>query len=291
MEGGILYSILYVFFYIFIARYDGGRYMLFPFDPYNVLSTLVASFAIQGIFFAFAAWFKTDKVTDLSYSLSFALLSVVLVLANRAFAPSQLLAAAFVIVWAARLGAYLLTRIIKIGKDDRFDDKRAHFLKFLGFWVLQACVVWVVLLPVAVLLSLSSAGPLTILSVAGALLWALGFAIEAVSDAQKYAFRNDPDNAKRWIETGLWKYSRHPNYFGEVLLWWGIFLFTLPNLSGMLLLAVAGPVSITLLLLFVSGVPLLERSADRKYGDDPAYQAYKHRTSIFIPLPRRKDEE
>lgn len=265
--------------------------MQLPFDPYNILGTLVASFAIQGFFFIFAAAFKTDKLTDLSYSLSFAVLALTLVFVNRAFSPRQILAASFVVAWALRLGAYLLSRILKIKRDARFDDKRGDFLKFLGFWVLQAIVVWVVLLPVTVLLSLEETTGIGALSVAGAILWALGFAIEALSDAQKYSFRNKPENADRWIETGLWKYSRHPNYFGETLLWWGVFVFALPNLSGLLLLSIAGPVAITLLLLFVSGIPLLEKSAERKHGQDDAYRSYKRRTSIFIPLPPRREKE
>jgi steroid 5-alpha reductase family enzyme len=264
--------------------------MLFSFDALNIVGTLIASFAIQGVFFAFAASFRTDKVTDLSYSLSFALLAVLLVLANGAFAVSQLLAAAFVIIWAFRLGAYLLSRIIRIGKDSRFDDKRGHFLKFLGFWVIQAITVWVVMLPVTVLLSLPAAPGLNALSLIGALLWAAGFTMEAFSDAQKYAFRNNPANRNRWIDTGLWKYSRHPNYLGEVLLWWGVFVFALPGLSGTLLLAVAGPIAITLLLLFVSGIPLLEKSADARHGADPGYQAYKRRTSVFLLLPPRREK-
>jgi steroid 5-alpha reductase family enzyme len=264
--------------------------MLFSFDTYNIVGTLIASFAIQAVFFTFAASFRTDKVTDLSYSLSFALLSVLLVLMNGAFAVSQLMAAAFVVIWAFRLGAYLLSRIIKIGKDSRFDDKRGDFLKFLGFWVIQAVTVWVVMLPVTVLLSLPTAPGLNALSLTGAFMWAAGFAIEAFSDAQKYAFRNNPDNKNRWIETGLWKYSRHPNYFGEVLLWWGMFVFALPGLSGARLLVVAGPIAITLLLLFVSGIPLLEKSANARHGADPGYQAYTRRTSVFLPLPPRKEK-
>jgi steroid 5-alpha reductase family enzyme len=126
--------------------------------------------------------------------------------------------------------------------------------------------------------------------VIGALLWAVGFAVEAASDAQKSAFKNDPAKAGRWIESGLWKYSRHPNYFGEALLWWGLFLVALPSLAGLLALAAIGPIAITLLLLFVSGVPLLEKSADAKYGGDPAYRDYKRRTSLFVPMPpRRRD--
>src|SRR5512145_2123703 len=122
--------------------------MLFAFDPYDILTTLIASIAIQAVFFSFAASFKTDKVTDLSYSLSFALLSAFLVLGNRAYAPAQLLAAAAVMLWAARLGSYLLSRILRIGKDARFDDKRGDFLKFLGFWAIQAVAVWAFMLPV-----------------------------------------------------------------------------------------------------------------------------------------------
>jgi len=263
--------------------------MLFDFDTYNILSALIVSFAIQAFFFVFAAAFKTDKVTDLSYSLSFAILAVLLVLANRTFAPIQLLAAACVVVWAARLGGYLLARILKIGKDARFDDKRGDFVKFLAFWVLQALAVWAIMLPVTVLLSLPSAAPLGAVSLAGAVIWLVGFAIEAAADAQKYAFRNDPANAGRWIQSGLWKFSRHPNYFGEVVLWWGLFILALPAFGAPLLFTLVGPVFITLLLLRVSGVPLLEKSADEKYGKDPGYQAYKRLTSVFVLLPRRKE--
>jgi steroid 5-alpha reductase family enzyme len=265
--------------------------MIFAFDHYNILTTLIASFAIQAFFFAFAASFKTDKVTDLSYSLSFAILSVFLILSNKAFAPAQLIAGAAVILWAARLGSYLLSRILKIGKDARFDDKRGDFLKFLGFWVLQAVTVWVVMLPVTVLLSTGSPKPFDALSLAGAALWAIGFIIEAVSDAQKYSFRNRPENRNRWIESGLWKYSRHPNYFGEAVLWWGLFVLAVPILSAQTIFVVAGPVFITLLLLFVSGVPLLEKSADEKYGNNPAYQSYKRRTSLFVLLAPRRGSE
>lgn len=262
--------------------------MLFAFDPHDILTTLLASLAIQAAFFAFAASFKTDKVTDLSYSLSFALLALILVLGNRAFAPVQLVAAAAVVLWAARLGVYLLARILRIGKDSRFDDKRGDFLKFLGFWILQAVTVWVVMLPVAVLLSLPSPAPFDALSIAGIAAWAIGFAIEAASDAQKYSFRNRPENKGRWIESGLWKYSRHPNYFGEILQWWGLFALALPSLGGSMLFTAIGPLFITFLLLFVSGVPLLEKGAEERYGQDPAYRAYKLRTSVLVPLPPRR---
>jgi steroid 5-alpha reductase family enzyme len=111
--------------------------------------------------------------------------------------------------------------------------------------------------------------------------------VEAVADAQKSAFRAKDENRGRFVTRGLWRYSRHPNYFGEILVWWGLFVYAVPVLHGAAYAVVIGPVFITLLLLFVSGIPLLERSADEKYGDDPAYRDYKRRTSILVPLPPR----
>ena len=262
--------------------------MFFAFDPLNVLSSLVLSLAVQALFFAFAASLRTDKVTDLSYSLSFIVITAFLVVGGRAFAPVQLLVALLVLAWAVRLGSYLLARILRVGKDERFDDKRGNFPKFLKFWILQAFAVWVIMLPVTVLLGLGGDLGIGPVSVAGALLWALGFAIEAASDAQKGAFRKDPANSGRWIDSGLWRFSRHPNYFGEILQWWGVFVVAAPAFAPIAFLTAVGPLSITLLLLFVSGVPLLEKAADRKYGADPAYQEYRRRTSILVPLPPRK---
>ena len=262
--------------------------MFFAFDPLNVLASLLLSFAVQALFFAFAASFRTDKVTDLSYSLSFAVITAILVFAERAFAPVQLLVALLVLAWAIRLGSYLLARILRIGKDERFDDKRGNFREFLKFWILQAFAVWLIMLPVTVLLSLDGVAGIGAVSLAGTLLWAIGFGIEAASDAQKGAFKKEPANAGRWIDSGLWRFSRHPNYFGEILQWWGVFIAAAPAFPPLAFLTAVGPISITVLLLFVSGIPLLEKSADRKYGADPRYQEYKRRTSILVPLPPRK---
>jgi len=262
--------------------------MFFNFDPYNIVAALIISFAIQALFFIFAAGFKTDKVTDFSYSLSFIILSLFLLIQNRAYTLPQILIAVLISIWGIRLGSYLLARILKIGKDDRFDDKRGDFLKFLGFWVIQAVTVWCVMLPATAFLSIEGAVKFNTLSAAGLCLWILGFGVEALSDAQKYSFKNNPTNRGKWIDTGLWKYSRHPNYFGESLLWWGLFLITLPSFSGFLYFTALGPLFITLMLLFVSGIPLLEKSADEKHGPKEEYREYKRRTSIFIPLPPKK---
>lgn len=247
----------------------------------------VAAVAVNGIFFAFAAVRKTDVVTDLSYSLSFALVSAVLILRNLGAPSAALAPAALTLLWAARLGSYLFGRIIKIKVDHRFDDKRDDPLKFASFWSLQAVAVFVILLPVVASIaspvSPRSFGPF---EVAGLLMWLGGFVIEVEADSQKSAFKKSGKPGV--ITTGLWAWSRHPNYFGEALLWWGLFVYVVPALTGLLWISVLGPVFITVLLLFVSGIPLLEKSADAKYGSDPVYQEYKSRTSVFIPWPPKR---
>src|SRR5580765_4442689 len=251
-----------------------------------IILSLVIALALNGAFFAVAAARRTDVVTDLSYSLTFALLAVVLPLTG-AREPSQLIASLLVLLWAIRLGGYLFRRILRMKVDHRFDAMRDKPLRFARFWLLQAVAVAVIMLPVSYLLDRSSAPGFGGWAVAGAVVWLIGLLIEAAADAQKSAFRAEDANRGRFIATGLWRYSRHPNYFGEILVWWGLFLYAVPFLDGAAFAVVVGPVFITLLLLFVSGIPPLERSADRKYGDDPAYREYKRGTSILVPLPPR----
>jgi steroid 5-alpha reductase family enzyme len=192
-----------------------------------------------------------------------------------------------VLVWAVRLGAYLFRRILRMKVDHRFDEMRDNPLRFARFWLLQAISVAVIMLPVTYLLGRDDPPGFGAWAVAGTAIWLVGLAIETVADAQKSAFKSKPENRERFITTGLWRYSRHPNYFGEMLVWWGLFVYAAPFLEGWAYAVVIGPVFITLLLLFVSGIPLLERSADAKYGEDPAYREYKRRTSILVPLPPR----
>jgi steroid 5-alpha reductase family enzyme len=252
------------------------------------LIALGLSVAINAIFFAFAALLRTDKVTDLSYSLSFVAMAVVLLVLGGHFTALHVGVAVLICAWGLRLGGYLFTRILKTGVDHRFDDMRDHPLRFARFWALQAITVWVVMLP-AIRLSVLPAGPgISPLSIVGAALWAVGFVIELVADAQKSAFKRAPAGRDGFMASGLWNYSRHPNYFGESLLWFGLFVAMAPAFSGWDFVTVLGPVFLTLLLLFVSGVPLLEKSADKKHGKKPAYQEYKRRTSIFLILPRRR---
>ncbi len=251
-----------------------------------IVLSFVIALALNGAFFAVAAARKTDVVTDLSYSLTFALLAVALPFTG-AGAAVQWVASLLVLIWAIRLGTYLFRRILRMKVDHRFDEMRDKPLRFARFWLLQAISVAVIMLPVSYLLDRDTAPDFGAWAVVGAAVWLAGLVIEAVADAQKSAFRGKEENGDRFVDGGLWRYSRHPIYFGEILVWGGLFLYAVPFLLGAAFVVVLGPVFITVLLLFVSGIPLLERSADEKYGDDPAYRDYKRRTSILVPLPPR----
>ena len=251
-----------------------------------ILTSFAVALVVNAAFFAIAAARKTDVVTDLSYSLSFAILAVALPFTGAREAV-QLTASLLVVVWAIRLGGYLFRRILRTKVDHRFDEMRDDPLRFARFWLLQALSVAVIMLPVTYLLDDDDPPGFGAWAVAGVAVWLAGLAIETVADAQKSAFKAKDENRGRFISSGLWRYSRHPNYFGEILVWWGLFAYAVPFLHGWAWTVVIGPVFITLLLLFVSGIPLLERSADEKHGDDPAYREYKRRTSILVPLPPR----
>jgi steroid 5-alpha reductase family enzyme len=160
---------------------------------------------------------------------------------------------------------------------------REEPLQFLKFWLFQGFSVWVIMLPSIYLLNTKNNQTLSLLMILGIFVWAKGLIIESVSDWQKFTFKNKPQNKDLWIETGLWKYSRHPNYFGEMLVWWGIFIFSLPFIHGLLWLLIIGPMFISFILIFISGIPLLEQKYNKKYHDNQKYQRYKKNTSLLIP--------
>lgn len=245
-----------------------------------------ASVVINGAMFVVAYKLQSDKLTDASYAVTF----IVLALIAQFFSPGQTLhwlVTAMVGIWALRIGGFLLYRVVKVGKDRRFDGIREHFWQFGKFWAGQALSVWVLMLPIGLLSNeTTSLAPLSMIGIA---LWAIGVIIESVADAQKYAFHENPANKGKWIESGIWRYSRHPNYFGEILVWVGVYVTVVPALTGAsALIGLVSPIFIAALLLFVSGVPPLEKSADKRWGNDPAYKRYKQSTSLIVPLPKQK---
>lgn len=249
----------------------------------SIATTLAICLGIQAVFFAFAAAFKTDKVTDLSYGLTFVIVAATLLAESGSTTWPALVMAGMVVAWGVRLAGYLLFRILHIKRDARFDGVREHFWPFFKFWFFQGMAVWVIMLPVT--LWFRAPGPWTVALTAGAAIWAIGLAIETAADQQKFAHKQTP--GAKWTDTGLWRFSRHPNYFGELLCWWGVFVAVSGTLSGVdWFIALLGPLAISSLLLFFTGIPTLQGSAERKWGADPAYQEYKRRTRLLVPWPK-----
>ena len=203
--------------------------------------------------------------------------------------PRQVGVGLLVLTWSLRLGAFLVGRIRRDGRDGRFDTLKQHPGRFLVPWSLQALWVTLTLAAALVVWSTPTADPgLSGFDAVGAAVWAAGFGIEVQADRQKSAFKRDPAHHGRFVDSGWWAWSRHPNYFGEIVLWVGIFIVSLPLLSGWSWLALSSPVFVVLLLTRVSGVPLLEARADQRWGGEPAYEAYKARTPVLVPRPPRR---
>ncbi len=250
-----------------------------------LLLTLASSLALNLVMFLVAFRLRSDKLTDISYALSFLVINTIVLVSAPKLNSYSWLIFLLVAIWGIRLGSFLLIRIFSAGKDSRFDQSRDSFVKFGKFWLGQALLAWILMLPVTI--ALYSGGEVTALVVIGLAVWSVGFLTESLADYQKFSFRHDPANKNRWIEQGVWKYSRHPNYFGEISVWVGIYLASFVALSGVQrLICLISPLVITLLLLFVTGVPILEKSADKRWGHIKQYQDYKKRTRLLIPLPK-----
>lgn len=251
-----------------------------------LLISLGLSFAINIAMFLVAFRFQSDKLTDVSYAVTFITLAIfAYIRSGQELYHTVLLI--MIVLWGMRIGGFLLYRVIKNGKDARFDDMRNKFFLFGRFWVLQAITVWILMIPS--LFAFDSYGTGSLLITFGFAIWFIGLAIESLADMQKYRFSQNPKNKGKWIEEGIWYYSRHPNYFGEILVWVGVYLFVVSALPlNQALIGLISPIFIMTLLLFVSGIPLLEKSADKRWGSQKDYQRYKASTSVLVPLPKKR---
>jgi steroid 5-alpha reductase family enzyme len=250
--------------------------------------TLAAiALSLQWVAFIPAYLQRTERFYDLVGSATFLTLTALAVWwATAPLDTRSLVLAAVVIVWSLRLGTYLVRRIHRAGRDDRFDAIKQSFGRFLLAWTMQG--MWVVITASPALLAILSADRVApdLFLALGLVLWLGGFAIEVVADAQKARFAADPANRGRFITTGLWSRSRHPNYFGEIVLWLGTSAMAWPVLRGWEHLSLLSPVFVAWLLIRVSGIPMLERKAEARWGADPAYLAWRSRTPRLVPRTR-----
>jgi steroid 5-alpha reductase family enzyme len=255
--------------------------------PIYALSVAIA-FIIQWIAFIPAFVNQTEAFYDLTGSITYTLVVILAAVLSPVQDGRTWLLVGIVVIWAARLGSFLFLRIRAAGEDRRFREIKPSFPRFLLTWSIQG--LWVSFSLAAVLAAITTTvrADLGVFAIVGALIWLSGFAIEVIADQQKSRFKADPANEGRFIRSGLWSWSRHPNYFGEIVLWIGVMIIALPVLRGWQWVALISPVFITLLLTRISGVPMLEKRADEKWGGQPDYEAYKANTSVLIPIPSKR---
>jgi steroid 5-alpha reductase family enzyme len=214
---------------------------------------------------------------------------VVAVLLSSALDLRSAIVAGMVLFWSIRLASFLFLRISRAGKDSRFDDIKNRPPRFFLAWTLQG--LWV-LLTAACAVAVITGGnrePLGVIGYVGIGVWTIGILIEIVADQQKSAFRADPANQGKFIDTGLWAWSRHPNYFGEIVLWTGMAIIAIPVLEGWQWATLISPVFVAFLLTKVSGVPMLEKAADERWGGQEDYEEYKRKTPVLVMKPPSRD--
>lgn len=263
----------------------------------SLLPVAAVDASIQLTCFAIAAALQTELFYDISASLTYIL--CVLTSLRKSETLRQKINSGLVIAWTSRLGSFLLYRILKDGRDVRFDKVRTKPRVFAIFWAIQA--MWIMITPLPVYLNNSksiksgksdendstvSKEGVSWRDRLGWSIWAFGFCCEILADQHKLRFKANPANKGKFINEGIWSLSQHPNYFGEISMWWGIFLSCSTDLKGMELLSIASPLFSTYLLLGVSGVPLLRKTGQKRWGHLPEYQSYLKNTSLLVPWPR-----
>ena len=247
---------------------------------------VAVAFVIQWLVLVPSYLARTERFFDLTGSVTYIAVTLGVLLLARGWDARRVLLAVLVLVWAVRLGTFLFGRVSRSGADDRFDEIKGSFPRFLAVWTIQGLWVSVTAAAAWIAISASRQVDIDVFAVVGFLLWAAGFAVEVIADRQKSRFRADPAHRGRFISTGLWSRSRHPNYFGEILLWIGVAVIALPVLQGWQWVGMVSPVFVAVLITRVSGVPLLEAKADAKWGGQPDYEEYKRTTPVLVPRVR-----
>ena len=257
-----------------------------------VLYCAVICIGIQWLAWIPASLAKTERYYDLTGGLTY--LTVVgfsLWAGSQSETPSlrEIIVSLLVIIWSLRLSGFLYLRIHRSGKDGRFDQLKTSPIRFLVPWTIQGLWVFLTMIVVIVINSQADSAPaLGVWDAIGLSIWILGFSIEVIADNQKTVFNKESNNKGKWIDSGLWSYSRHPNYLGEILLWTGIAFFGISCFTGLERIAWISPIFIYLLLTKISGIPILDKRALEKWGDDSEYQKYRDNTPALIPRLNKK---
>ena len=244
---------------------------------------LVLSAVIQIIFFIPSFILKTEKLYDLIGSTTYVIVTSIAYVSVDNKTTTDTLLFLFVIIWATRLGTYLFRRIQRDSEDVRFEKAKRNFFWFLQYWMGQA--LWVSITSCAAVIAILNTEPntLSINGIIGILIWLFGFSFEVIADFQKNNFKKAENTHDKFISDGLWSISRHPNYFGEITLWIGIYIISYTSFSGYEYLSIVSPIFVYILLTRMSGINMLEKIADERYGNINSYIEYKNNTPILIP--------
>ncbi len=246
------------------------------------------AFLIQWIAFVPAYLSHSERFYDLTGSGTYITVTALALTLSRPLDARAWMLGVLVLIWATRLGSFLFLRVRASGKDARFDEIKSSLPRFLLTWTLQG--LWVSLTLAAALAAVTARVrvPLDLFAWIGLFVWLIGFGMEALADEQKRRFRADPSKEGQFISSGLWSWSRHPNYFGEITLWVGVAIIASPVLADWQWIGWISPLFVLLLLTRVSGIPMLEQRADDRWGGQTAYEEYKRRTSVLIPWPPKR---
>ncbi|NNC91450.1 MAG: DUF1295 domain-containing protein [Acidimicrobiia bacterium] len=277
---------------IIVSGAVGALVMLAGSDGSTTVGS-ISVFAVCGMLAYIINWLvfvpsnlaKTEHYFDLTGSATYISVATAALVLSDDLDARAIIVGAMVMVWALRLGSFLFQRIRRDGRDGRFDTIKTDSLRFFMTWSLQG--LWVLLTAAAALAIITGTERQSIgwVAIVGIAVWIGGFAIEVAADEQKSAFKRDPANAGRFITTGLWAWSRHPNYFGEIVLWTGIAIIALPVLSGWRWVTLISPVFVALLLARVSGIPMLEARAEKRWGAEEEFRTYTRNTPVLVPRP------
>jgi len=291
---GSAVSIILGFLVAYIVGQNSVDFFGFPL----LIFCFLYSYIVHWIFFIHAYIFQTEHYFDATGSFTYISLSIILIL-NSIFSssfeglnPYTYLIGIMVILWSLRLGMFLFKRVKDVGQDIRFLEMKKDFFWFFMTWTLSG--LWVFLTYAAGLSAMTSINLIENMSfyhfifmLTGFLLWVVGFVIEILADNQKKIFRENPSNKGKFISSGLWAWSRHPNYFGEIILWLGIAIIAFPSMEGGEFLGLISPLFVYVLLTKISGIPMLEKSSDNKWGLEEDYIKYKKTTPIlFLKKPK-----
>ena len=280
-----LICVLIAFLVSLASSQNGVSYNNYPIS----IICMALSFIIHWLVFIPSYFYKTEKFYDITGTVAY--LSILLTTAyltnlvdDKGILLRSIISIIFVMIWAIRLGIFLFKRVIKVGEDKRFEHAKKSFSKFLMFFNISALWVFLTIVNVLTMIINNSDSVTDLFFIIGVSIAIIGFIIEVVADMQKRKFRTNISNKGQFISSGLWSISRHPNYFGEMMIWVGMSFVTIPILIGWQFITLISPIFVIFLLTKVSGINLLEASANDKWGADKNYQDYKDKTSVLIPF-------